>query len=355
MTTALVYDDIYLKHETGAHCEVPSRLQTAMRALNELGILSSEKCRIEKPRMADVKNIELVHRSEYVQHIKQICLHGGGLLDGDTVLSPQSFDVALMAVGGILKACELVLSKQFKNAFALVRPPGHHAGISGRALKASTNGFCIFNNIAIAAAHLLQEKLANKILILDIDAHHGNGTQEIFNNTSKVLYVSLHQNGIFPGSGSEGEVGVGEGEGFKVNFPLPPESDDKIYMKAFDEVAMPIIEQFRPDVVLVSAGFDAHHSDYITSMALSAFGFSELIQRALNIAEKMCERKLIATLEGGYSNEALSKALPAAIAKLADIPVKIADKEPTSPQIIVNEAMKVIGNVKRIQSKYWNI
>jgi len=351
--TALVYSPRFLEHRTGLHCETPSRLKIVVQTLKSLGLVSPDRCRFVEPRVAAVEEIELVHDPDYVEEIRRFCASGGGHYDGDTVLSPESFDVACLAVGGMLKACDAVFTGSFVNAFALVRPPGHHAGIHGRALGATTNGFCLFNNVAVAASYMLKKKWVDRVLIFDVDGHHGNGTQEAFNNTSKVLYVSLHEGGIYPGTGYEDEVGVGEGAGYKVNVPLPPRSDDKVYSKALREVVLPVAEQFKPDFVLLSAGYDAHHSDNITSMLLSTAGYVEMFNSMLNLAERHCKSRLVACLEGGYSAKALSRALPATIAAMAGLQFDEADEKPSSPQAVVNRAEEVVKKVKANLAGYW--
>jgi len=239
--TAVVFSPKYLDHKTGVgHPESPARLRVIMRELNRSGLLKSKKCSLVEPGSASVEEMELVHESDYVQLVQRICDSGGGLLDlSDTVVSSESFEVALLAVKGAIKAVDLVMAEESQNAFALVRPPGHHAG------PYYALGFCIFNNTAIAAAHLLHSFNLNRILILDVDAHHGNGTQEVFYASNEVLYVSLHQDPTeFPGTGFADEVGEGDGLGYTVNIPFPFRINDAIYFKAFNQIVVPIIQQY---------------------------------------------------------------------------------------------------------------
>ena len=346
---ALVYSDSYLKHFTGSgHVENPSRLRIAMDSLRKLGLISEDRFVVLEPKIAEVADIEAVHSSQYVEEIRRFCGAGGGYYDGDTYLSKESYDIALLAAGGCLKACNEVFSGKFRRAFALVRPPGHHAGVDGAALGASTVGFCVFNNVAIIASYALRRKLASRVMILDFDVHHGNGTQEIFNSTSKVLYVSLHQRGIYPGTGFEYEIGSGEGKGYKVNIPLPSRSDDEVYLKVLNEVVRPIAEQFKPELVLLSAGYDPHHTDLIGGMLLSAQGFSQIVSFAVEIAEKYGEGRVIGCLEGGYSAEALSKALPASLAALIGEEIEIQDEKPKSQDRVKDIADKTVKNLKEI-------
>lgn len=351
--TALIYDERYLHHRTrSGHVESPERLNTALTALKNYGLLDSEKCRIFQPRLATVEEVTAVHDRDYVEEIRQFCRQGGGPYDEDTFLSPESYDTALLAAGGALKACELVYSGRAVNAFALVRPPGHHAGISGRTPRASTVGFCVFNNVAIATAHLLREKLAERVAILDIDVHHGNGTQEIFERSSKVLYASTHEEGIYPWTGAYTEIGEGEGRGYKVNIPLPSRSGDEVYLKIFREVITPIVKQFKPDAILTSVGYDAHQADPIAQMLLTVSGYVEIFTQILGLADQCCGGRFIVCLEGGYSTAALSTALPATIATMAGTSIQVDERVyhvPASP----SKAEHVIEGLRKILGGYW--
>ena len=220
--TAIVYSPKYLRHKTGPkHPEVPSRLRVIMRELNNSGVLKHENCSLVEPEPISQKDLQIVHSPSYIKQIKQFCSCGGGLVDvQDTVVSAESYDVALLAAGGAVKAVNLVMNKTYTNAFAFVRPPGHHAG------SCYDMGFCVFNNVAVAASHLLNNCNLKRVAILDIDAHHGNGTQDIFYKNSNVLYVSLHEDPIeFPLSGFVDETGKGDGLGYTVNVPLPYGTD----------------------------------------------------------------------------------------------------------------------------------
>ncbi len=352
---ALIYSDRFLDHKTGMHCEVPSRLSKALAAINKFGLISGGQCEIVEPKQATVEEVELIHDPQYVEDIRRFCEAGGGHYDGDTALSKESYEVALLAAGGAIKGCELMFSGGTPRVFSLVRPPGHHAGISGRALGASSVGFCVFNNIAIAAAYALKKKLAKRILILDIDVHHGNATQEAFNSSPDVLYISTHERGIYPGTGYENEVGVGEGSGFKVNLPLPSLSDDKVYLNAFKEAIIPVAEQFRPELVLISAGYDAHHSDVISSMSLTAEGYGEMVRSAVKLAERYSGGRVMACLEGGYSDGCLSTALPETVAALAGTTLKLEERARPSPEPTVERAGEIFKKVKGALRERWNI
>jgi len=350
--TAAVFTPKYLDHNPGiGHPESPSRLRVIMRELNKSGLLETGKCSLVKPKSSSVEGVKLVHESDYIQLVQRVCASGGGLLDlGDTVVSSESFEVALFAVGGAIKAVDLVMAGKFRNAFALVRPPGHHAG------PYYALGFCIFNNAAVAAAHLLRQFNLERILILDIDAHHGNGTQEIFYGSDKVLYISLHQDPIeFPGTGFADEVGEGKGLGYTVNVPFPFRINDQIYFKAFNQIVVPIIQQYKPQFIIVSTGFDNHYTDPVASLSLSALSYVETFGKVLELASKFCAGKLVAILEGGYSLRFLGKTAVAVIARMAEVPYSIKDKRLAASPKIRKQAERIIEEVKRVQSSFWNL
>jgi len=211
-------------------------------------------------------------------------------------------------------------------------------------------------NVALAAAHLLTNLDLKRVVILDIDAHHGNGTQEVFNPTPEVLYVSIHQDGrtLYPGTGFVNEIGEGEGEGSKINIPLPPYSGDEIYLRALNQIAIPIATEYHPEIILISAGFDAHHTDPVASMRLSSMGYLEIFEAILSLASKLCSGKLVAVLEGGYSLDTLSKLVPGVIAKMAQVPFKTTDKRLSSTSDTVKLAGQVIKQVKNTLAPYWS-
>jgi len=350
--TAVVYSPKYLRHKAGSrHPESPSRLRVIMRELKKSGILENERCSLVEPEIARIKDLELVHEIDHIQRIQQFCSCGGGMLDKeDTVVSPESYEVALLAAGGTVKAADLVMTGKYRNAFAFVRPPGHHAG------PGYSMGFCVFNNIAVAAAHLLENFSLDRVLILDIDAHHGNGTQEIFYRSNKVLYVSLHEDPFeFPLTGFADEVGEDKGAGYTVNIPLPYGTDDRIYLRAFNEIAVPIINQYKPQFILVSAGFDNHYTDPIGNLSLSALSYIKIFDTILESASKFCQGKLAAVLEGGYSLRFLGKIACAVTARLAEIPYSIRDKHRSANLKTRRKGEKTIEQVKKIQSSFWNI
>ncbi len=322
--TAIVFTPEYFEHKTEpSHPETPRRLKVIMKELEELSLFSAPgECRLVKPEQARIKDLELVHTPEHIQLVRRTCEHGGGLLDlGDTVVSSESFEVARYAVGGALTAVNIVLSKKFRNAFALVRPPGHHAGPYYAA------GFCVFNNVAVAAAHLIKRVYFNRVLILDVDAHHGNGIQEIFYNTKKVLYVGLHEDPSgFPGTGFVDEIGESEGLGYNVNIPFPFRVGDKAYLKAIDGIVVPIVRQYRPQFILMSVGYDGFYRDPVAKLNLSAVIYASIFEKILNLASTLCEGRFVASLEGGYNLKKLGKLVASTISKMAGFQYSIKGK-----------------------------
>jgi acetoin utilization deacetylase AcuC-like enzyme len=353
MTTAIIYTQKYLAHNPGPdHPESAKRLKIIMKELKESGILENKNCFLAEPTAANIEDVKLIHTPEHIQLVERICKAGGGLLDlGDTVVSPQSFEVALHAVGGAIQAVDLVMKEKCQNAFAFVRPPGHHAGAY------YAWGFCIFNNVAIAAKHLLERYKLERILILDIDAHHGNGTQEIFYDTNNVLYISLHQDPRgFPGTGFIDEIGEGEGLGYNVNIPFPFRINDQIYLAAINQLVMPIIEQYKPQFFLVSTGLDGHYSDPVARLSLSTDAYLQVFEKILEAASKLCENRLAAILEGGYSLRFIGKIASGLVAKMAGIyyPPVQDEKLSLNPQV-KKEAEKILEEVKKVQSSFWNL
>jgi acetoin utilization deacetylase AcuC-like enzyme len=293
MKAGLVYDPIYLEHDTGDHVENSRRLVTAVSYLKETGI--KEKLSCLPPRLASLEELEMVHAPEYISYVKSKAEKGGGWLDPDTVMSPKSYEAALYAAGGLLAAVEAVMKGNVNNAFALVRPPGHHA-VHDRAM-----GFCIFNNIAIATKFILSKFSLNRVLIADFDVHHGNGTQDAFYADPGVLYFSTHQYPFYPGTGWMDETGTGEGEGTTVNFPMAAGWGDEEYLRAFNEVLVPVARRFQPQLILVSAGFDAHWADHLAMMQVTVKGFAQMVMILKDLADELCQGRLVFTLEGGYN------------------------------------------------------
>jgi len=303
MKAGLVYDPIYLEHDTGSHPENSQRLVAIMSHLEKTGLIN--QATTLSPRAASVEELEMVHAPEYISEIKNKAEGGGGWLDADTVMCPKSYEAALYAAGGDLTAVEAVMKGEVNSAFALVRPPGHHA-THNRAM-----GFCIFNNVAIAAKFALANFNLERVLIADYDVHHGNGTQDTFYADPKVLYFSTHQYPFYPGTGSVDEIGAGEGKGFTVNFPMTAGWGDEEYLRAFNEVLVPVARRFQPQLILVSAGFDAHWADDLAMMQVSVTGFAQMVVVLKSLAAELCQGRLVFTLEGGYNLQVLASSVKA--------------------------------------------
>ncbi len=289
---AIIYHPEYATHiQFRHHPESPERLEYILKKIATLK-LSQE---IIKPEPATEDDLLTVHTEKYVDFIKNF---GTGYLDGDTYIREGTYEIALLAAGGAMRGVQESFLRN-EPVFSIVRPPGHHAG------PKHGGGFCYFNNAAVAAKNAL--KRSERVAIVDIDAHHGNGTQEIFYDSRDVLYVSLHEWGIFPGTGNYTEVGRGKGEGYNVNIPLPPHSGDSTYEEAFDAIVMPVLSQFMPNIVLVSIGVDAHYKDVMTRLELSSKGYMSIAKKLLDFSEEYCHGRLVYVLEGGYNGLALSE------------------------------------------------
>jgi acetoin utilization deacetylase AcuC-like enzyme len=307
--TGLYYSPRYLLHEAPGHPEAPARLETAWGQLQRYGLLADVA--VAEPPPADLADVERIHTPAHIRAVRALAAEGGGWLDGDTFTSPASYDAALLAAGAAIAGVAAVLDGRQQNAFALVRPPGHHA-LPHRAM-----GFCLFNNVAIAAEWAIRRGGAQRVLIVDFDVHHGNGTQDIFYDRPDVCLFSVHQFPLYPGTGRLAETGAGAGAGCTANLPLPPGCGDAIYFRAFDEVLAPLAERWRPDVILVSAGYDAHWSDPLAQMRLTVDGYVGLVERLRALAKALCEGRLVAVLEGGYNLGAVAAAVVATCQVLA--------------------------------------
>ena len=294
--TGFVYDDIYLEHKTTpGHPETPQRLVAIVERLKAKGLYS--ELFVLSPKPAAVQWLTTLHSPEYIERARESCQNGTRYLDSiDTPISPRSYEVALIAAGGVLTAIDAVMEKKVTNAFCAIRPPGHHA------VKDQAMGFCIFNNVAIGARYIQNKYELSKILIVDWDVHHGNSTQAMFYDDPNVLYFGVHQYPFYPGTGSEAEKGSGEGLNYNINVPLPAGSGDSVYLRVFEEKLWPAALAFSPDFVLVSAGFDACENDLLGGMRLTPQGFAELTKVVKTIAEKCCEGRLVSVLEGGYGD-----------------------------------------------------
>jgi acetoin utilization deacetylase AcuC-like enzyme len=298
MATGLVYDPIFLAHDLPGHPENSERLRVISKHLEDRQLLSHLTRLPAQP--VDLERLCRVHSQDYCQRVKNLAERGGGQLDQDTYVGTRSYDAARTAAGGVIEATKAVFEGRVQNAFALVRPPGHHA------TRERGMGFCIFNNIALAARYAVDEKLAQRALIVDFDVHHGNGTQEAFYQEREILFFSTHQYPHYPGSGHWRETGMGAGQGYTVNVPLPAGIGDNGFRAVFEQILHPIAVRYQPDLILVSAGFDAHWSDPLAGLSLSLAGYIWLCRFLRDLACELCDGRLVFTLEGGYQRDVLA-------------------------------------------------
>ncbi len=308
MSVALLSSPVCLEHEPRGHPENRDRLEAIDQALTDSGL----HARLLHPaaQLASLDDIAAVHERSYIQELAAIAERGGGHIDIDTLVSRGSFGAARAAAGCTIGAVDVVMNGEAQAAFALVRPPGHHAR-PGRGM-----GFCLFNNVAIAARYALRAYQLQRLLIVDFDAHHGNGTQEAFYASSQVMYFSTHQYPFYPGSGHWDETGSGPGKGFTVNVPLPAGTEDDGLQRAYEEILVPLAQRFRPDVILVSAGYDIHWADPLTDMGASVTGIARIVSLIQSLAAELCAGRLVFTLEGGYDREALAASTVATLKAL---------------------------------------
>jgi acetoin utilization deacetylase AcuC-like enzyme len=297
--THLFYHPLSLKHDTGAgHPERIERVQAITDRLEKTGL--KDECEWTTPEPASIELIRANHSGDYIDSIKRVANAGGGPLDADTVISEKSYEAALTAAGACTQAVDSVLEGCSRNAFCLNRPPGHHAR------RSTAMGFCLFNNIAIGARHALLKQGLERVFIFDWDVHHGNGTQESFYSDPSVFFCSIHQSPLYPGTGTPNEIGGGAGEGSTLNLPVLAGADGKIYESLLEESVLPAIHAFQPELIMISAGFDAHRRDPLAGVLLTDEDFGMLAKGVLKAADSLCDGKVVSVLEGGYDLEGLS-------------------------------------------------
>ena len=335
MVTAIAYSSRYLEHNQSSHPENAERLKVIVDYIKNSRL--SKKVDFINPKSVDDESILSVHSRDMVDTVKTLS-ETGGWIDFDTYVCKGSYDIAKLAAGGVVYLSEKVLSGDISNGFALVRPPGHHA------TKTQSMGFCLFNNVAIAANNIT--KSGKKVLIFDHDIHHGNGTQEIFYDRNDVMYQSFHLSPYYPGTGHVWEIGEREGKGYTVNAPLPMGAGDETLKRVLDEVFIPIARQFKPDIILISAGFDSHYLDQLGGLKLTASTFYEIIKKFQSVQSNM-----VCTLEGGYNLDLLGKLVSSEIeAMLGEDPsyIDYDIKEDVDGSSVVDDIKKSLG-------EYWNI
>ncbi len=295
------------EHDTGAHPERRERIVAIERHLEQVGWFGFE--RRESPRV-DRQLLERCHDAGYVAALERLCAVGGGQIDDDTLVSEGSWEAAMRAVGGAVAVVDVLLSGDAQAAFSAGRPPGHHA------LRARAMGFCIFNNVAVAALHALTAHSLERVLILDWDVHHGNGTNDLFHSTAEVLYVSIHESPLYPGSGPASDRGGGAGEGFTMNLPVPAYSGDDVFCELVHSRVIPAAREYRPQLILISAGYDAHADDPLADCLVTEAGYATMTTAMRRLGEEL-EAPLGVVLEGGYELGALARSVAATLEALS--------------------------------------
>jgi acetoin utilization deacetylase AcuC-like enzyme len=314
--TGLVLDDRFQRHVTAAtHPERPERLVAITDTLNARGLV--DRCVRITPEPIGTEALLRVHNQSYLSRLEETCMRGDSCIDvPDSSICRESFEIAKLAAGSVIAAVDAVLDGKIKNAFCAVRPPGHHAE------RHMSLGFCLLNNIALAAAHVLDEKELDRVLILDWDVHHGNGTQHTFEDDPRLMFISIHGHPglLYPGTGYAEERGRGKGEGYTLNIPVLPPGRDEKYRAAFDELILPAIEKYRPQFTLISAGFDAHRLDPLAPLELETESFGWMTDAMTSAAQRHCWGRLVSVLEGGYHLEALGESIALHIEHLIRAP-----------------------------------
>jgi acetoin utilization deacetylase AcuC-like enzyme len=338
MSTGLVLDPRYMEHDTGSgHPERPERIGVFLStALEHPGVVRVA------PRLATPEEIMLVHGEGHFDRVARTRALERFAFDADTPVSAGSFEVASLATGGVLELLDAVMVGRLRRGFALIRPPGHHAE------RERAMGFCLFNNVAIGAAYLRARYGLERVLIVDWDVHHGNGTQHVFLGDPGVLYISLHRFPFYPGTGALGEVGTRDGAGFTVNLPFPGGFGDAEYLDAFHSVIEPIALEYAPQFVLISAGFDAHGRDPLGGMEVSERGFAAMARSLIGIADQVAGGRCVAVLEGGYDLQAMRDSALAVLDELCGTP------HPPPPPGPPSDARPLLDAVRKLQRNFWH-
>jgi len=310
-STGIVFDPVFLMHNQTGHPENAKRLESIISRLKEKSLI--DKVTQLKSRLAEIDEIAICHTKEYVEHVKIFCEKGGGYFDPDTYSNQYSFMAAATAIGSSIDLTKAVIRGEFRNGFALLRPPGHHA-LANRSM-----GFCLFGNIAIASKIALSQPEIGRVAIVDFDVHHGNGTQALIGDDPNILFISTHQYPFYPGTGSIREIGTGDAEGTIVNIPLQASVGDNGFKLVYEKVVIPSLERFKPDLILVSAGYDAHWDDPLANLNLSLSGYDCISKELIKAAERLCSGKIIFFLEGGYNLDVLGNGVANTVRSLLGI------------------------------------
>ena len=359
MTTGIVYDPIYLEHRIGDHVESHHRLIGIMDFLKEKKLLDNSDFKLIEPRKATLDQIKYVHTENLIKEVREIselAEKTGRIqaLDLDTAASAKTFEASLYSVGGNLQGIDEILNGNLNNVFAPVRPPGHHSN------SYKCAGFCIFNNVAIAAEYLFREKGLKRVAIIDWDCHAGNGTSDIFYNGTEsgdIVFFDSHQDGrtLYPGTGFIGEIGKKKGEGKIINYPMPPRAADGVIMTFFDEIISPVLHEFKPEFILISAGFDTHWTDRLTGMGWTFQAPANYLKRIKTLAEKFANGRILITLEGGYEIDKQARAVYNCLKVLNNDNDLIEEKPRESGKDLLNYINnKLIPALKDQLSPYWD-
>lgn len=335
MTTQIVYSDKFNKHDNIDHPENADRLNIMINEIKESSLLN--KLEFIKPEILPEEKLFSVHSNEMIQKIKELSSLGNSWIDIDTYICKLDYETARLAAGGLFHLCKNVLNEKVKNGFALIRPPGHHA------TRNRSMGFCLFNNVAISANEISKD--GKKVLIFDHDVHHGNGTQNIFYDRKDVMYQSFHLFPHYPGTGDIKEIGSGIGKGYSINAPLLLGNGNDAILKLLNEIFIPIAQQFEPDIILISSGFDSHHADVLGGLKLTSNFFGEMIAKFQDI-----QPKIVCTLEGGYNLNWIGKCLLSQLSQMVSHPITFDDS--AIEDINVEQ---VIKEIKNEQNNYWKI
>ena len=342
--TGLVYDLEFLLHAPESWPECPQRLTRTMELFERVGILG--RLISVRARPATVEELAAVHAEDYIAFLERYSNDGGGQMTVDTTVSSGSFGAARMAAGGCLAAVDDLIGGRLDNALALVRPPGHHAE------RRAGTGFCLFNNVAVAARYAQRRYGLRRILIVDWDVHHGNGTERSFYDDPGVLFFSVHESPAYPGTGWLSDVGAGDGEGYTINAPFPAGAGDQAYGRLFDEVLLPVADRYRPELILISAGEDSHFADYMGNMELTSPGFGRLTERLLQL-DRFPGPKILAVLEGGYNLDVLPLSLLAIASALLGVTQEVVDPVPPPVDGISEAVRQRIDAIRTTQRPYW--
>lgn len=364
MKTGYIFDESYFWHDNGSgtlylpsggyletdvFVEHPSTKRRINNLLNRCGLM--KKLEQIEPRSATREEIELFHTNEYIEKVKQLSDTTGGDAGDHAIVGRGSYEIALLSTGGALTAVDAVMNGEVDNVYALTRPPGHHAE------AAKGIGFCIFNNVAIAAKYAKQKYNLKRVMVLDWDVHHGNGTESAFYDTNDVLFFSIHQHLSFPNNtGYAEDVGEGAGQGFNVNIPLPPGTGNAGYLEAFKSIIEPIVDDYKPELIIISAGQDPSMFDPLGRMNMTAEGFAELTKIVMNLAKKHTNGKIVFCHEGGYSNAYVPFCTLRIIEELCGVKSDVEDPFQDSqgyPDYVNEVEQQAIHKVIQIQSDYW--